>query len=154
MSSIAAAFQAVIAPFSPLRRNRAVGQEEQAAATPTATTVEVVAAVEEVMTGVAAMNVAATVANGAASVANAAATVATAAATGRTGGQRRGGRKRKPNSDDGVNSDSERSTTIWGRKTRAAKKQMSDDDLCLHFQDSLAIILTKWSSFGRITARM
>ncbi len=122
MSSIAAAFQAVIAPFSPLHRNRAVGQEEQAAATPTATAVEVAAAVEEVMTGVAAMNVAATVANGAASVANAAATVATAAATvataaatGRTGGQRRGGRKRKPNSDDGVNGDSERSTTIWAR---------------------------------------
>jgi hypothetical protein len=103
-----------------------------------------VAAVKEVI-GARAMNAAATVANGAASVANAAATVATAAATVATAaatkqtgrGQRQGGRKRKHNSDDGDNSDSERSRTIWGTKTRAAKKKMSDDELCLHFLDSL-----------------
>ena len=112
MSSIAAAFQALIAPFSPLRRNRAGGQDEQGVVDATPVTEEQIIAATivattagtgtEAATGTEATAAMATVANGAATVV--AATVATAAmataATARsrpTGGQR--GRKQKENSD-------------------------------------------------------
>ncbi len=81
MSSITAAFQALIAPFSPFCRNQAVGQEEQVAATLTATAIELAAVMKTEEVTMAATNAAATLANGAATVANAAVTVAMAAVT-------------------------------------------------------------------------
>jgi hypothetical protein len=55
----------------------------------------------------------------------------------RTNKRKRGGRKTRNHTSDS-DAESENSNTKWGTKKRKAKKAMSDDELCLHFLDSLS----------------